>query len=31
MFGMEGGMVERKNVFPRPFRALPEGRRRGGL
>jgi len=24
MFGMDGSMVERKNVLQRPFRALPE-------
>ncbi len=31
MFGMDGGMVERKNVLPRPFRALPEVMMRGGF
>ena len=30
MFGMDGGMVERNNVHPRPFRALPEVMMRGG-
>ncbi|OYW70108.1 MAG: hypothetical protein B7Z21_00075 [Verrucomicrobiales bacterium 32-60-5] len=30
IFNMDGDMVERKNLFPRPFRALPEAAMRGG-
>ena len=30
IFDMDGGMVEGKSVFPRPFRALPEATMCGG-
>ena len=30
IFDMAGGMVEGENVFPRPFKALPEATMCGG-